>query len=364
MPLRKSIYNSKISQPILQGLVADGLAAEPLTDRQEKALQRFISLLGASEYVEVGHPCLCGASASADILVACKDRYGIPLRTVLCKRCGLMRSDPCLSLQVLPKFYQQHYRSIYDRASSMPAQSLMHMMSHGQDIYQFLQEHNVLIPKYVFEIGCGTGGNLVFFLLQSHIVKGCDYGRDFLEVGRRLGLDLREGGLEMLGDILPPSLVIFCHTLEHFWDPLSKLILLSKKLPEASLVYIELPGIYSIHRTYGNPLLFFQNAHIYHFCLQSLDYVLSLAGFERVYGNEYIQAIYRLNPALRSVKPDPKLHQQICSYLRNIERRWQFSHRFLVQHSVKLIHRLMRGRLYQGARRMIKLNESGCNDGS
>lgn len=333
-------------QLALRGLVSDGIAVIPLTDSQRKALHQFKSRVESSEYVEIPHPCLCGSTD--DIIVACKDRYGITLRTVLCKSCGLMRSDPYMSPITLSKFYQNDYRPIYEEAVSLGSKTLGRKITHGEHIYQFLREHDVTIPKHVFEVGCGTGGNLVPFLLRNHIVMGCDYGGNFLEVGHKLGLDLRQGGLETIGDELPHSLVMLCHALEHFWDPVSELSLLRKKLPESSLVYVELPGIYSIHQKYGSPLLFLQNAHAYHFCLQTLDYVMSLVGFERVYGEEGVQSIYRLNLSLQPISPAPELHRQVLSYLKRIDRWRQFPHPlFWLRPGVRLARKLIGPHFYE-----------------
>ena len=339
-------------QPALRRLVSDRIVAVPLTGTQREALRRFMSHVEKSEYTEIPHPCLCGSTD--DIVVACKDRYGIPLRTILCKKCGLMRSDPYLSSEALVKFYRNDYRPIYEQTACHGTEAMVRMAVHGERIYQFFREHGVAIPRYVFEVGCGTGGNLVPFLLRNHTTRGCDYGIDFLEMGRKLGLDLCEGGLEVFWDELPHSLIILCHVLEHFRDPVSELSLLRKKLPEGSLVYVELPGIFSIRRTYGDPLLFLQNAHAYHFCLQTLDYVMGLVGFERVCGDEQIQAIYRLNPSLRPTSPDPELHQQVLSYLKHIDRLWWFSRLFLFRQSVRLARKLTGPRFYEWVKRIMR----------
>lgn len=338
------MFNCSNQQPVLRRSLSDGIAIVPLTDSQRKALRHFKSRVESSEYVDSPHPCLCGSTD--DILVACKDRYGIPLRTVLCKRCGLMRSDPYLSPNALVKFYQDDYRPIYEEVVPPGSKVLARMIIRGEHIYQLFRDHDVTIPNHVFEVGCGIGGNLVPFLLQNHIVKGCDYGSDFIEIGSKLGLDLDEGGLEILGDELPHSLVILCHVLEHFWNPVSELSLLRQKLPEGGLVYIELPGIYSIRQTYGDPLRFLQNAHTYHFCLHTLDYVMSLAGFERVYGDEGIRGIYSVNLSLQPMSPDPKLYRQVLSYLKHIDRlRWFPHHSLWLQQGMKLARKLMGARL-------------------
>ena len=351
--VKKLMSNSSNVQPALKRLASDCIAAMSLTDTQRESLRRFISCVESSEYAKTRHSCLCGAID--DIVVACKDRYGIPLRTVLCKGCGLMRSDPYLSPDALVKFYRNDYRSIYEYAASPDSRYLARMITNGERIYQFFRDHNVAIPKHVFEVGCGIGGNLVPFLLQDHTVAGCDYGTDYLEIGRKIGLDLRHGDLETLGHRVPLSLIILSHVLEHFRDPISELSCLRKILPEDSLVYVGLPGIYSIRQTYGDPLLFLQNAHAYHFCLQTLDYAMSLVGFERVYGDERVQAIYRLNLSLQPMSPDPELYRRVLGYLKRIDRLRWFPHSlFWFQQSMKLARKLMGSRFYEWVKRVTR----------
>jgi len=331
------------SHPALRRLISDRKPGMPLSDSQQAALRSFMSRVESSEYVELPHPCLCGSAD--DVVVACKDRHGIPLRTVLCRGCGLLRSDPYLSADALVKFYGNEYRPIYEQSASAGLTEFVRMLNHGGHVHRFLLDHDVGIPEHVFDVGCGTGGILVQFLLHGHTVAGCDYGTEHLEVGRKVGLDLYEGGLETLQDRLPPTLIIMRHVLEHFRDPISELNSLCKVLPEGSPVYVELPGVYSIRRSYRDPLLFLQNAHAYHFCLHTLDYVMSLSGFERVYGDERVRAIYRLNSSLQPMAPDRELHRQVLRHLKRIDRvRWFPPPTFWLQYGVKLGRKLLGSR--------------------
>lgn len=48
--------------------------------------------------------CLCGAKN--DVVIAETDRYGLSLDTVICRICGLLRTDPRLDKNSLTEFYQ------------------------------------------------------------------------------------------------------------------------------------------------------------------------------------------------------------------------------------------------------------------
>jgi len=266
-----------------------------------------------------------------------------------------MRSDPHLSQESLSKFYKSEYRRIYEGSKYPAIDALIGTIRQGALIYDYLKARNVTVPEHVFEIGCGTGGNLISFLLHGHRVAGCDYGFDFLEAGHKLGLDLREGGQETLEQDLPRSLIILRHVLEHFREPVVELRSLAEKLREEAIVYIEVPGMFSIRETYKAPVLFLQNAHAYHFCLAGLKYVMSLAGFEQVCGDENIRALYRPNSAVRPESPDPELHRQILRYLKRVECVNRFSNHVLFRQFVRLLrygmggsYERIKGRIYAG----------------
>lgn len=64
------------------------------------------------KYEEVPDYPLC--SSENAILIAKKDRYGIPLKTVVCENCGLVRSYNQLTEASQKLFYKKYYRNIYE----------------------------------------------------------------------------------------------------------------------------------------------------------------------------------------------------------------------------------------------------------
>jgi predicted SAM-dependent methyltransferase len=127
--------------------------------------------------------------------------------------------------------------------------------------------------------------------------------------------------MEVLQDFGKADLIILNHILEHFKYPAQELIKIKSLLNEKGILYIALPGIFSIKQSYGNFLSFLQNAHTYHYCLLTLDYILSLAGFKRLYGREVIKAVYRYEPNLKPIHPRPKIYKRIIRYLDCLEKK-------------------------------------------
>jgi len=287
-----------------------------LTHEKTRAINQFLERLEAGYYIETTRPCLC--EADNDLLIAQRDRYGIPLNTKLCRACGLMRSDPCLSPESIERFYRDDYRVIY-AVGGGAAQVFAGEQKFGQRIHRWLNEQELASPATVFEIGCGAGGILAHFKRRGSRVVGCDYGDEYVQFGRSMGVPLEIGGVESLVRHGRADLVILCHVIEHFRDPIAELQRLKDVLKPDGLVYVEVPGILSIRATYGDVALFLQNAHVWHFCLATLDYVMSLARFERVAGNEMIQAVYRLAPMREPFWPRSETYRDILVSLRHAE---------------------------------------------
>lgn len=301
---------------LLPRLGRGGAPALRLTPGQSRALEGFRRKLAAREYASAPRPCLCGARA--DVLVARRDRYGIPLDTVLCRGCGLARSDPYLTPPSLARFYREDYRSIY--SSVGPAGIFAEAQRAGRWLRRWLSASVGASPKSVFEIGCGAGGVLAAFEGDGCRTAGCDFDPEYLAFGRARGLALEEGDAQTLRSRGRAELIVLRHVLEHYRDPVEELKNLSALLEPRGLVHVELPGILSIRATYGDVGLYLQNAHVWHFCRATLDFVMSRAGFAAVAGDEVIRALYRHEPVLAPLAADPGCADRVLAELRRVER--------------------------------------------
>ena len=145
----------------------------------------------------------------------------------------------------------------------------------------------------VLDIGCGAGGTLMPFVEAGYARFGCDVGGEYLHRGRYAGLTLQHGNTSSLAEYGPAKLAILSHVLEHLTNPIEELRLIAELLEDRGYLYVELPGVLKIHETYGDTLLFLQNAHLYHFTLATLSSIMARAGFRMVKGNEYISALFQ-----------------------------------------------------------------------
>ncbi|NEQ09868.1 MAG: class I SAM-dependent methyltransferase, partial [Moorea sp. SIO4E2] len=263
-----------------------------LTEFQYDSIGKFQTKVNKGVYTFESISCLCGDSEG--ICLTERDRYCLSVSTYLCKSCGIMRTSPRLDESSLSKFYDQDYRSIYVGHSQAPDDFFEEQESHGRLIMDFLKPNFKFHENLtVFDVGCGAGGVLIPFKNLGCKVFGCDLGSQYLNRGKSIGLILEHGDIKSLDKYGKADLVILCHVLEHFPNPLEELEKIYNSITDRGYLYIELPGIFKIHRNYVNPLRFFQNAHLYHFSLSTLNFILGKAGFELVKGDENIRALYR-----------------------------------------------------------------------
>lgn len=261
---------------------------------QLSALEAFREKISKNFYSFEEVPCICG-NANGLLISSC-DRYGLEMKTYLCKNCGTMRTSPRMDQESLKYFYSHDYRPIYGGDSHSSESFFQEQIFHGESILNFFSNNVLLFNQcgsVVFDIGCGAGGNLVPFRKKGWNTYGCDLGGDYLKRGIKEGLVLEQGDPTILSKYGPADLIILNHVLEHMANPLEILNLVNSMLKSNGYIYVELPGIFKIHENYGDFLLFLQNAHLFHFTLTTLDQLVARAGFSLVTGDEYIHALFR-----------------------------------------------------------------------
>jgi hypothetical protein len=180
------------------------------------------------------------------------------------------------------------------------------------------------------EIGAGGGWNLAG-LPKSWRRIGYDADETYLDAGRRLfEVDLRNGFLgEARKDIGDADAVLLSHVVEHLSDPVAALRDLASALPAQSLMLIEVPGVFRIHSTARDPMVYMQNAHLYTFCAQTLARTCESAGLEVLSVDEWCRLVARRAEGGRTPvrAPDPHLAARVLAYLRRCERAHRFTER-------------------------------------
>lgn len=277
----------------------DGKRLEKLNGIQTAALQRHLSKLEQGPYRLEAAPCPVCTDAD-DLVLAEKDRYGIPMRVVICRTCGLIRTDPRLTGAHFADFYATEYRSLYGGHAVPEDRFFEAQIAHGDQIVRCLQAAGCRVgaPTLVLEVGCGAGGILQAFRHRGAEIVGCDLGDEYLQFGRaNHGLDLRHGTLAELQLKRPADVIVYSHVLEHVLDLNGEIGRIGRALAPGGHVYIEVPSVKNIHQAYrGDFLGLLQNAHTFHFTAETLLNVMGQHGFDAIAATEDVSAIFVRGP--------------------------------------------------------------------
>lgn len=266
-----------------------------LYPNQVQELEIINKKIEGGEYRFIDNPCLCGCKdRREDVLLSGKDRYGIGINYLLCKKCALIRAEKILDKESLRLFYKDNYRKLY-KGIQVPTSGFVEKDQHprGQRLANLI-EHQVgkgEINK-VFELGCSAGGILEQFKKKGWLVSGCDWDLNFLSYGQAQGLDLYYGDIDLEKTPLQSQdLIIMSHVMEHLVDPAEVVRDVSRYVRPGGYLLIEVPGTFTIE----NPLQFFHISHLFNFYKDFLTIFFTEIGFDIVYGDEFCTFILKKN---------------------------------------------------------------------
>ncbi len=253
-------------------------------------------------------------------LIGEKDRYGLYFSTNLCKKCGLVYTNPRMTQSSYNEFYNLEYRKLYGGKERANDDFFHWQRKFGKRIYHFLDSNNLIkeAKLSILEVGCGAGGIIDYFREKGHHVKGIDLGEEYINYGKeKHNLDLEIGTLNELSLQKKPDLIIYSHVLEHILDIKSEIDLIKNIMKKDTILYVEVPGIKQIHNNYdSNILKYFQNAHTFHFTLESLTNLMHQTGFELIFGNQFIMSAFKLGQEQKVYKSD---YYAVNNYFRKIK---------------------------------------------
>jgi hypothetical protein len=299
--------------PHVRSLIPNNLPALPLNQGQVACLAAFRQGLAQGEMIMGEVPCLSGTTAADGRLIACQDRYGLPLRTYLCPRTGLMWVSPSFDRESVAVFYSRYYRWMYTGSPTPDADFAPKQEKHGREILSYVGPE--ISKGLVFDVGCGAGATVLPFVASGWTAGGCDFGAEYIEIGRRLGLALGVGDHNVLRSSAPCDLLMACHVLEHTLNPVEELLGWSSLIKDGGYMYVEVPGLFRAYDDYKTLDRFLHIAHTYHFTLDSLRALLAPLGFEIVKGDESVRALFRKTGRPITSPDNSRLAGRILSFL-------------------------------------------------
>ena len=221
---------------------------------------------------------LCGGS-DYDV-VGRRDRYFGPLKTVLCRGCGLVYTNPMPTDEEVSEFYARRYRADYHGAEEprvrAAARASEGALARLRQLEPYLAE-----GARVLDVGSGGGEFVACLSENGYRATGIEPNRGYAEFSRReYGIDARNADWQQAefeaGSL---DMITATHVLEHFRDPKAALVKFAGWLSESGRLYLSVPNIEVYHRS---PLSRFHFAHLYNFNRQSLLMMAALAGFSPV----------------------------------------------------------------------------------
>jgi len=154
-----------------------------------------------------------------------------------------------------------------------------HSKNRANYIADFISSESLNTIKTVVDVGCGPGG-VIYHMSQRFptwnihgITAPCDK-----EV-MISGVKATYGDFEISTVNRKCDLVIMCHVLEHFTNPLNSLKKANSMLNEDSLIYIEVPSFHYAEIR-SNPQ--FCPVHLSYFSKKKLRQLLECSGFELI----------------------------------------------------------------------------------
>ena len=240
---------------------------------QNAAVKNFNRKIYAGSIKYEVKNCLCDFRSFSRIFSY--DRYGLWHPTVICKRCGLIQSNPRLLNVEYDKFYSSdEYRYLYEGENFLDLCKLRY----GSSNHIFKQLFSIISDlglHSILEFGCGGGWNLLPFYEAGYKVKGYDYSFSLAFLGKSYGLDIINGSYDELQQNDDKfDVIILNHVIEHFTDLFYSLNFIIRYLNNNGIVYIAVPNIDNFAKSQ------FQNAHVYYFSPRTFKYYLSVCNLE------------------------------------------------------------------------------------
>ncbi len=295
----------------------DGIPSVKLNKIQKDYLKIFKDKCDKEIYEKEDYQCECGNETEFEVLGE-KDRYGLAVRTVICPKCGMVMTNPRMTKDSYDRFYESEYPYIYRAIKKPDDKYFNRRVEEGHRLANLIESVRPT-GKNVLEIGCAGGGIVEAFTERGYNAFGVDLSAEYVDFGKHKGINLRCcHSSELVKEGKTYDIIILNHVLEHFIDLRQELGIVHKLLDrQKGVLFVAVPGIKNLLFSYDNDfLLFLQNAHIYHFTKDTLQQVMKWNGFDAIYSNEKVEAIFCMGEKVQNVN---NYYSDIKSFLVQLE---------------------------------------------
>jgi ubiquinone/menaquinone biosynthesis C-methylase UbiE len=259
------------------------------------------------------------------------DRFSLDFGNLMCTNCGLLMTSPRMKESDLPYYYSEFYHPINYGKETLENQPQLFAAGQGSKIFGIVKEYLPNAPLSVLEIGSGLGDVITEFVRSAgdreiRLAVGTEFSDKCISVSEsRAQLNdfdvqfIKGGFTEALALGKKFDVIILSHVFEHCIDLESTLHVVQSLLSSAGILYIEVPGVFATHlRGYYNYSFvdYTVHAHMYNFCAQTLENIVTRAGFECISVNETVEAVFR--PADKTIPNIVNVSDATLFYLKLI----------------------------------------------
>jgi SAM-dependent methyltransferase len=244
-------------------------------------LPKLMTRMSRMHWTQTGESRHCPVCGGLDrVVFSSRMQYELELRTVVCRHCSLVYTDPPPRKELYERFYVEAYADFYGRVSASTPNS--NSTSVPQRIGWQLRQIESMRPlerSRLMEIGPGKGAFLWWARQRGAEVMGLEPSREFAQNLRSAGLNVIEGKLgdptiSRLGKF---DIVAMFHVLEHFFEPVAALKNIRDLLAPDGLLVIEVPNILRPFRSLDR--FFLRYVHLFQYSPATLCLLLGNCQF-------------------------------------------------------------------------------------
>jgi SAM-dependent methyltransferase len=206
-----------------------------------------------------------------------RDRHGHMLRSVICRQCGLVWTDPRPAPEQVRDFYLQDYRLEYKGIRQPKAK---HTYRAGRAALERFRRLRAILRAGARILDVGAGGGEVVYVGRAlgYDISGIEPNAGYAAYGAKvLSVPVRHSTYQA-ADIEPHAydIVTMFHTVEHLEDPLDVMRRASGWLRSDGFLVVEVPSVEAVcHQPHQQ----FHRGHLYHFNIATLEQTGRRAGF-------------------------------------------------------------------------------------
>lgn len=212
-------------------------------------------------------------------LIGTTDRRGGPLRTCVCRTCGLVSHATIPSQPELDEFYREHYRwELHGRPHPSAYQVLRDWRRARAilgPILTFLQPGDRIL-----DVGAGTGCIARQLELLGYETRGIEPSPWYARFARdQLHAPVDNETLDALTTLAEYDVVLLIHVLEHLRSPAETLRRIHRWLRPGGRLVIDVPNLATPHASRSR---LFHFSHIFNFTHVTLEGLARRCGFRLI----------------------------------------------------------------------------------